>query len=82
MSDSSATIFTTSPVLMPSVRYSPNSRLRRLTRKLFAYTTRNTSTNAMNTDTPSMTMPSSSNILSCVCENASTPCWAVMELNA
>ena len=25
---------------------------------------------------------SSSNILSCVSENASTPCWAVMELNA
>ena len=51
-------------------------------RKLFAYTTRNTSTNAMNTDTPPMTMPSRSNILLCVSENASTPCWAVMELNA
>ena len=82
ISDSSATIFTTSPVLMPKARYTPNSRLRRLMRKLFAYTTRNTSTNAMNTDTPPMTMPSRSNILLCVSENASTPCWAVMELNA
>ena len=82
MSDSSATIFTTSAVLMPSVRYNPNSRLRRRMRKLFAYTTRNTSTKAMNTDTPPMTMPNRSNILSCVCEKASTPCCAVMELNA
>ena len=82
MSDSSATILTTSPELMPSVRYTPNSRLRRLMRKPFAYTTKNTSTNAMNTDTPPITMPRSSNILSCVSENASTPCWAVMELNA
>ena len=82
MSDSSATIFTTSPVRMPSMRYRPNSFLRRRMRKRFAYTTKNTSTNATNADTPPIIMPRRSNILSCVSENASTPCCAVMELNA